>query len=103
MQIVIGPISYRVVHIEELASDTGRLHGDIDFSKCRIRLDAGDDPQRQHQTLWHEALHGILWGAGHRDDHNEAQIEALAHGIIQVLRDNPQLHSVPAGPAASQE
>jgi hypothetical protein len=91
MHIQIGPIVYTVVEVEELASEHGLLHGDINHGKCRIRLSADDDRQRQHQTLWHEILHGILHGAGIRDDHDEQQIEALAHGIIQVLRDNPSL------------
>ncbi len=95
MQIQIGPIAYKVVKVKELASEAGLLHGDINFAHCRIRLDAGDHPQRQHQTLWHEVLHGILHGAGIRDDHDEQQIEALAHGIIQALHDNPILR----GPA----
>lgn len=91
MQIVIGPLTYKVVKVKELACHEGLLHGDINFNKCRIRIDASDNPQRQHQTLWHEILHGILRGAGNKDDHDEQQIDALAHGIIQVLRDNPQL------------
>lgn len=91
MRVQIGPISYQVTKVKELAGDVGALHGDINFSKCRIRLEANDDPQRQHQTLWHEVLHGILHGAGLRDDHDEQQIEALTHGIIQALRDNPNL------------
>ena len=91
MEIRIGPIDYKVVKVKELASADGLLHGDIDFGRCRIRVDAGDDPQRQYQTMWHEALHGILHGAGIRGDHNEQQIEALTHGIIQLLRDNPDL------------
>ena len=91
MQVQIGPINYAVVMVDELAGDTGPLHGDFDPSKCRIRLDAGDNPQRQHQTLWHEVLHAILHSAGIREGHDEQQIEALSHGIVQVLRDNPEL------------
>ncbi len=45
-------------------------------------------------TLWHEILHGILNGAAQTEEHNEAHIDALAHGIIQVLRDNPQLRNI---------
>lgn len=97
MQIKIGPIVYDVLEVSELASDAGMLHGDINFSKCRIRLDADDNPQRQHQTLWHEVLHGILHGAGIRGGHDECQIEALTHGIIQLLQDNPSLAAPQAG------
>ena len=94
MQIKIGPLRFQVIEVPELASESGELHGDINFRKCRIRIDADDSPQIKQITLWHEILHGILYGAAHRSDHNEAHIDALAHGIIQVLRDNPQLRNI---------
>ena len=99
MHVQIGPIVYRVAKVKELADVPGPLHGDINHGRCRIRISAEDDAQRQHQTLWHEVIHGILHGAGIRDDHDEQQIEALSHGIVQVLRDNP--HLIPA--AVAQE
>lgn len=92
MQIQIGPISYQVVEVPELASArSGQLYGDINYEKCRIRIASESDPQIKLVTLWHEIFHGILNGAAQTEEHNEAHIDALAHGIIQVLRDNPQL------------
>lgn len=93
-QVQIGPIVYTVVEVEELHEEgAGRfLYGDIHYGKCRIRVDADLDPQAKHLTLWHEILHGILNGAGiDSADHDEQHIDALAHGIVQVLRDNPGL------------
>ena len=90
-RITIGPLVYQVVAVKELASSSGELHGDINTRKCRIRIDANDDPQIQHLTVWHEVLHGILMGAAYPDEHDEQVIDALAHGIVQVLRDNPIL------------
>jgi hypothetical protein len=91
MFIQIGPLRYEVVEVEELAGKAGELCGDITAYKCRIRIAADMDPQAKLVTLWHEILHGILSTAAHNEDHNEAHIDALAHGIIQVLRDNPFL------------
>jgi hypothetical protein len=91
MHIQIGPIRYEVVEVAELASAKGELYGDIDYSKCRIRIAAESDAQVKRVTLWHEILHGILTGAAQTEDHNEAHIDALAHGIILLLRDNPAL------------
>lgn len=91
MHIQIGPLTYQVVEVPELASASGSLYGDIDYGKCRIRICAESDPQIKLVTLWHELLHGILAGAAHTEDHNEAHIDALAHGIVLALRDNPQL------------
>lgn len=90
--VQIGPLRYKVVEVEELASErSGALYGDINYGKCRIRIAADSCPQIKQATLWHEILHGILAGAAHTDDHNEAHIDAIAHGLIQVLRDNPKL------------
>jgi len=86
----IGPLTYTVLLAEELASETGELHGDINYGKCRIRICADDADQLQHVTLWHEALHGVLHAAG-IPDHDESRIVALAHGIVALLRDNPVL------------
>jgi len=91
--ITIGPLIYTVVEVEELASASGQLYGDIDYGRCRIRICADSDPQIRRITLWHEVLHGILAAAAQTEDHNEAHIDALAHGIVQVLRDNPELVS----------
>ena len=93
-EVQIGPITYRVELVEELHEQgQGRyLYGDIHYGRCRIRIDAELDPQVQCLTLWHEVLHGILNGAGiDSADHDEQQIDALAHGIVQALRDNPGL------------
>jgi hypothetical protein len=90
MQIQIGPIAYDVIAVPELCGSTGPLYGDINFGKCRIRINADDAPQIQLVTLWHEVLHGILRQAA-IEDHNEQVIDALSHGLIQVLRDNPDL------------
>ena len=92
MHIQIGPLRYKVVEVEELASErSGALYGDICYGKCRIRIAADSSPQIKLVTLIHEILHGILANAALVEDHNEAHIDALAHGLIQVLRDNPKL------------
>lgn len=88
MQILIGPVAYNVLFIPEF-SESGRC-GDIDVMKARIRINADMAQTVQTVTLWHEVLHGILANAGYKD-HNEEQIDALAYGILQVLRDNPDL------------
>jgi hypothetical protein len=89
-QVRIGPIVYTVCEESELASASGTLYGDINYGKCRIRIDADLDPQIKRITLWHEVLHGILNTAA-ISDHDEQIIDALAHGIVQALHDNPEL------------
>jgi len=49
-------------------------------------------PSIRRVTLWHEIVHGILYAAG-QTDHDEVLTDAIAHGIVQVLRDNPELRN----------
>lgn len=91
MHIQIGAIAYELVE-----TPLDNLHGDISTIRCRIRIDADQDSQAKRVTLWHEIIHGILYGAGLRE-HDEQVVDALAHGIVQVLRDNPQLVAVAQG------
>jgi hypothetical protein len=91
--VQIGPIRYQVALVDELAGPTGNLYGDISYPRCRIRIDATDDAQVQAVTLWHEVLHG----AG-VEEHDELTIRILSHGIVQVLRDNPELTAAGHGP-----
>lgn len=90
MQVQIGPIVYEVLHLPDLCGPSGALMGDFNASRARIRINADDDPQVQIVTLWHELIHALLYTAGYRD-HDEQQIDALAHGLVQVLRDNPEI------------
>jgi hypothetical protein len=91
MQIQIGPITYSVVEVPELAgAGPSSLCGDIDTQKCRIRINADMADAIKRVTLWHEIVHGILFAAGIME-HDEQVIDAIGHGLVQVLRDNPQL------------
>lgn len=87
MRIQIGPISYKVVE-----TDIPSICGDINTVKCCIRLNKAMKPDIRKVTLWHEVIHGILYAAG-QTDHDEVLTDAIAHGIVQVLRDNPELRS----------
>lgn len=90
-RVQIGPTTYQVAVVEELADGSAELYGDIDYGKCRIRITAESDAQKQRVTLWHEVLHAILYQAG-MTDHDEQVIDALAYGITQALRENEALH-----------
>lgn len=92
MVIRIGGIDYEVEEVPNLCTEDGakRLNGDIFHDRCQIRVDQNLSPQIKSVTVWHEIIHGILTQAGARKQ-DETQIEALAYGIVQVLRDNPQL------------
>jgi hypothetical protein len=88
MKIQIGPIAYKVVE-----TDIPSICGDINTVECQIRLNKAMKPDIRQVTLWHEVVHGILFAAG-QTDHDEVLTDAIAHGIVQVLRDNPQLRDI---------
>jgi Zn-dependent peptidase ImmA (M78 family) len=87
MHLHIGAVTYTVSE----AKLRGAC-GTCNYEQARIRINARLDPQLKRVTLWHEIIHALLFNAGvYTAEHNEQQIDALAHGIIQVLRDNPWL------------
>jgi hypothetical protein len=89
--VVIGPIRYAVRRVRRLFADDGtKLLGQIDYTACRIDLEAQAHPQTQRATLIHEILHGILTNAGERD-HDERLIDLLSYGLLDVLTANPEL------------
>lgn len=90
--IKIGGLDYEVEEVQNLCAEDGtkRLNGHIIYDSCKIRIDQGLNQQVQTVCMWHEIIHGILTQAG-IDNHDEAHIEALSYGIVQVLRDNPEL------------
>lgn len=92
--VKIGPMRYEVISNDDRMpeSDTGYRIGEIDYERLRIRLKNTLNDQVRIQTLWHEIIHGILNNAGSPDKSQmETIIDAVATGIIQVLRDNPEL------------
>lgn len=90
--IKIGGITYTVRVVDDLHDKHTPLLGWHKPSTCELLLDASLVPQAQYQVLWHEIVHGILTVAGFvEENQNERLIDALGYGMLQVLRDNPEL------------
>jgi hypothetical protein len=86
----IGPFDYEVKLQSGLFDGGQRLSGHCKYSTSEIVIDADEGPQAQHATLWHEIVHAIINNAD-GSKHDEALVNTLGHGIMQVLRDNPEL------------
>lgn len=86
----IGPIFYSVTEIPRLVSDGDKekILGTAKYASCEIELEATANPQQINQTLFHEVLHIIAYQAGVDSDLDHATLDALAHGLMQVLLDN---------------
>lgn len=92
----IGAIDYSVFLSESIAQKND-LAGQICYPSLEIELDAGAQPQRQYVILLHEIVHGIFTHSKLDDTLNEKEklledvVEIVAHGMLGVIRDNPEL------------
>lgn len=66
-------------------------YGLIDYAQQTIVIKSGIAPTAARVTLWHEIIHGVLYNLGYVN-HDEEMVDGLAHGIVQVLIDNPRLN-----------
>lgn len=89
--IKIGAFNYKVV-LEESELDGDACDGLMDYAQAKISISNKQDDQIKVQTLLHEILHGIMHQAGYID-HDEGVINTLSYGLIQVIRDNPELYT----------
>jgi hypothetical protein len=89
-RLKIGPINYRIKKVSKLNNGSSRLYGQIEYSQDIIRIAKDNKPQKARQSLWHEALHGILFNAGYRDE-DEQLVDILASGIMEIINENPKM------------
>jgi hypothetical protein len=89
--VKIGGIVYAVEYVQNLRDGDAKLNGWIQYDPSTISIEATMGEQAAAQVMWHEILHGIATQAGRHGELKEQTIDALAYGIVQVLRDNPDL------------
>lgn len=89
--VKIGGVDYIVEYVPDLRDGDQGLNGWIRYNDCKIQIDADLSDQRKRIVLWHEIVHGLLENAGAESEHDEKIVVALGYGLVQVLRDNPQL------------
>lgn len=83
-KVKIGALTYKIEYREM----DGRW-GHCDFDNVKIVLDPAPTKDLKQITFLHECIHGILLNAGiNPEDHDERTIDAIANGIIALLRDN---------------
>ncbi len=104
--VKIGAVTYNIKELDDLHDVDGEgrkvyFHGRIDYSEALVKIAEDQAHDVKVVTLWHELLHAILKNAGY-DDHSETHIDALAYGLIQVMRDNRPLVDYTLYPPAQQ-
>lgn len=94
MRLLIGSIAYQVEQREGLRGENQeKLNGWIQYNNTLILLEQEMDDQVKAVTLLHEILHGVFESCGRAtdDQEQESEIDALAHGLFGVIRQNPDL------------
>ena len=86
----LGPMDYTLDPVQDLRHRHEKVDGHVSYHETAIYVEAQTGEQCQRATIWHEVLHVILAQAGY-PEHDEAQLEVLAHGIMDALRRNPWL------------
>lgn len=89
--VKIGPIRYELEFVERLLSETdNKLQGHIQYQPCTLSVEQNSNAQIQAVTILHEILHGLLNNVGFYEQ-DEKLIDTLAHGLLDVIQDNPDL------------
>jgi hypothetical protein len=92
--IRVGPVEFEIREVEGLCTEDGReLDGTIDCCQGFIAIKSGMSQQRAYWTLWHELTHAIMAYSGHEVD--DGVCDAMATGVMGVLRDNKWIREVP--------
>jgi hypothetical protein len=88
--VKVGALTYQIV-------EDPRLKEEGDFARIRlteavIQVATPMHPDVTRIHVLHEVIHAMLHDAGFAaEDHEERIINALSHGLVQLVRDNPGL------------
>ena len=91
--VVVGGFRYDIRFNSESDKElyTEGLYAQHDLTCMEIQIRTDLTEQMQGESLLHETVHAIVhtYMSGNRLD--EGQVESMAQGLFQVIRDNPQL------------
>ena len=104
--VKIGPMVYTVTEKPRLIGDNADghsvwLNGIIKLQAASILVEAEMNADMKAVALLHEAMHGILEGAG-VIEHPEPVLIALGYGLVALLRENPELVRLIVGDAGTK-
>lgn len=94
-KVLIDAVEYEIKRTDEpIIVDGQQCWASVDYVKAQIKMrnrnivGAGREPR----LLMHEVVHALLHARGFYDEaNNEELVEALAGGVVNLIRDNPKL------------
>jgi hypothetical protein len=90
--IRVGGLDYRVVLEDGMEGEDGiEILGQHDYGRLVLRVSRAADPKVIPFVLFHEVLHACITVCGGESHREEALVSGLAHVLLQVLRENPEL------------
>ncbi len=96
-KLKIGGFEWAIKEDVEVTDMQG-VFGSTHSYTQKIFLDPKISQQKKEHTLIHEVMHAIWWQTGLRERYQKDQekieeevIQALSHGMYQVLKDNDLL------------
>lgn len=91
-KVMVFGIPYTVDKPDRITVDDVNADGSITYNTALIKVVDGMPIEVERATLLHEIMHAMFKGQGqHEYQHDEALLEAIAHGVVQIMRDNPEL------------
>lgn len=91
--IRIGPYDHKVIVKEIIPDDGSTVFGEFSSERLEITIHPSNHPHDHHivDTLLHEILHGLFEYSGLDLKVEERICSFLGTGLMQVIRDNPEL------------
>lgn len=86
----IGGMRYLITYVKGLY-DNGKLDARISHTQTRIEAEKDMSEQATAQALLHEVVHALFVQIGRNElNEQEGMVDALAYGIYQFIRENPE-------------
>lgn len=93
--VMIDAVRYAVEETKDIILVDGQAcRGSVDYNKAVIKLISDKEALgegRRTQTLMHEVIHALLFERGCEEWEDEELVDALASGVINLIRQNPEL------------
>lgn len=89
----IGPYDIKIKSFEHAQALAVGRYGEFSSVELTIRVDFLINPIKSLNTLLHEINHALAWISGitFESADEEAIVQIMANGWVQIYRDNPEL------------